>query len=136
MLKKHLPLSLKDFFKNFEEDLSKPQFDHFQSWVIGILDGKVDATKISKAYSYKHPSSLTRFMNSESWNDSNLNILRIGWAANIISQKYMKYYPLIIDDTINEKFGKLLDGVGYHFSHMKGGRSVGSTAGDLTHGIC
>jgi len=60
-------------------------------------------------------------MNSEAWNDNELNTQRIGRAANIISQKYMKYYPLIIDDTINEKYGKLLDGVGYHFSHMKGG---------------
>jgi len=121
LFKNHLPPSLIDFFKDFETELSKPQFDHFQSWVIGILDGKVDATKISSAYSDKHASSLTRFMNSESWNENTLNIQRIGWAANIISQKYMKYYPLIIDDTINEKYGKLLDGVGYHFSHMNGG---------------
>ncbi|MFV2015237.1 MAG: transposase [Candidatus Heimdallarchaeota archaeon] len=121
LLKNHLPPSLKDFFRNFEVELSKPQYDHFQSWVIGNLDGKVDATKISREYSDKHPSSLTRFMNSEAWNDNKLNIQRIGWAANITSQKYMKYYPLIIDDTVNEKYGKLLDGVGYHFSHMKGG---------------
>ncbi len=121
LFKSHLPSSLSNFFKHFETELSKPQFDHFQSWVIGILDGKADATKISRTYSDKHSSSLTRFMNSEAWNDNKLNIQRIGWAANIISQKYMKYYPLIIDDTINEKYGKLLDGVGYHFSHMKGG---------------
>lgn len=116
-----LPSSLIEFIHTFESELSKPQFNHFQSWIVGILDGKAEATKISKFYSDKHPSSLTRFMNSESWNDSELNTQRIRWASNIASQKYMKYYPLIIDDTVNEKYGKLLDGVGYHFSHMKGG---------------
>jgi len=120
LLRDHLPSSLKDFFNTFESDLSIPQFDHFQAWITGILQGTSEATKISGPLSERHPSSLTRFMNSEAWNEDDLNKQRIGWAANIMCQKYMKYYPLIIDDTINQKYGKLLDGAGKHFSHMEG----------------
>ena len=70
----HIPSSLKDYFQNFENDLSKPQFNHFQSWVVGILNGNAEATKIN---SEKHPSSLTRFMNSNSLDDCKLNVKRI-----------------------------------------------------------
>lgn len=110
---------LKEFYKNFENDLSKPQFDHFQAWISGILDGLFEGSKVSKQFSDKHKSSLTRFMNSDTWNHHELNAQRISWASNIMSQQYMKYYPLIIDDTINEKYGTLLDGVGKFFDHGK-----------------
>ena len=92
---------LKEFYNNFENDLSKPQFDHFQSWISGILNGLFEGSKISKQFSDKHKSSLTRFMSSDAWDHHELNAQRIGWASNIMSQQYMKYYPLIIDDTIN-----------------------------------
>ncbi len=136
LLRDHLPPSLKDFFNKFESDLSIPQFDHFEAWITGILQGTSEATKISRPFSERHPSSLTRFMNSEAWNDDDLNKQRIGWATNIMSQQYMKYYPLIIDDTINKKYGKLLDGAGNHFSHMEGRVVWGSATGDFTHGSC
>jgi hypothetical protein len=114
-----LPENLSRFYERFEDNLSVPQYNHFQSWVSGILSGLVDATKISKQLSDKHSSSLTRFMSSEAWDGDNLNIQRINWASSVISQQYMKYYPLIIDDTINEKYGKLLAGVGKFFDHGK-----------------
>jgi hypothetical protein len=62
-----LPENLSRFYERFEDSLSVPLYNHFQSWGSGILSGLVDTTKISKQLSDEHSSSLTRFMSREAW---------------------------------------------------------------------
>ena len=114
-----LPEGLKLFFDAFEEDLSKPQFENLKSWTAGILEGNSSVYEIKDAFSAKHVSSLTRFMNDSPWNHKSLNHQRITWASNILTVRYHKYYPIIIDDTVNRKYGSLLTGVGSYFSNTE-----------------
>lgn len=115
----HIPEDLEYFFSRFQNDLSKPQFENLKAWTTGILSGLAEASKISGQYSSRHATSLTRFMGLSGWDHFRLNSQRIGWASNILQQKYIKYYPLIIDDTVNEKYGKLLAGVGKYWHNTK-----------------
>lgn len=114
-----LPDGLTLFFKAFEDDLSKPQFKNLKSWTAGILEGNSSVYKIKESFSEKHVSSLTRFMNESPWNHKSLNHQRIDWATNILTVRYHKYYPIIIDDTVNRKYGSLLTGVGRYYSNTE-----------------
>lgn len=114
-----LPDGLKIFLKAFEDDLSKPQFKNLKSWTAGILEGKSSVYEIKESFSEKHVSSLTRFMNDSPWNHKSLNHQRINWASTILTVRYHKYYPIIIDDTVNRKYGSLLTGVGRYFSNSE-----------------
>lgn len=114
-----LPNGLKVFFKAFEEDLSKPHFINLKSWTAGILEGHSSVYEIKESFSEKHVSSLTRFMNESPWDHKSLNHQRITWASNILSIRYHKYYPIIIDDTVNRKYGSLLTGVGRYYSNSE-----------------
>lgn len=119
-LRDHLPAGLKGFFSHFDDyGLSKPQYQHFTSWMLGILNGYSHATEIAKRYSDKSHRSLSRFMSSSPWNHKQINKIRMKWATNILSQRYMKYFPLVIDDTVNKKYGKLLAGVGKYYSNTE-----------------
>jgi len=117
MPQNHISDNLASYFNVFEESLSKPQFSHFQSWNLGILHGKAQGSKISSQFSDKSETSVTRFLSQSSWDHHELNRQRIVFAKNILQQKYQKYVPLIIDDTIFEKYGKKLPGIGWHWSH-------------------
>lgn len=121
MTKTHISNSLSTYFKVFAETLSKPQQSHFASWNLGILHGNALGSEISKLFSNSHETSLTRFLSQSSWDHHELNQMRISYASNILTQKYQKYVSLIIDDTVSEKFGKQLPGIGYHYSHAENG---------------
>lgn len=114
-----LPEGLVCFLNEFEEGLSTPQFENLKSWTSGILEGKSSVYKIQESFSEKHVSSLTRFMNDSPWNHKELNNQRINWATNILTARYHKYYPIIIDDTVNRKYGSLITGIGRFYSNTE-----------------
>lgn len=114
-----IPEGLEFFLKAFEEDLSKPQFDNLKSWTSGILEGLSSVYEIGEKFSSKHITSLTRFMNESPWNHKELNHQRISWTTKILTSRYHKYYPIIIDDTVNKKYGDLLKGIGHFYSNTE-----------------
>lgn len=114
-----LPEGLKAFYNEFEANLSKPQFNNLKSWTSGIIEGKSSVYKIKEEFSEKHVTSLTRFMNESPWNHKELNNHRIKWATNILTIRHQKYYPIIIDDTVNRKYGSLIFGTGKYYSNSE-----------------
>lgn len=110
----------KNYFKVFKHKLSKPQFNHFSSLILGNLHGLGEIRKIADLYSDKDQSSLSRFLLSNAWNHEEINDTRISHAKEIGNQRYKKYCSVIIDDTVTQKYGKELPGVGFYFSHAEG----------------
>ncbi|MCY3414887.1 MAG: transposase [Candidatus Heimdallarchaeota archaeon] len=121
MKSSHISDNLQSYFNIFAETLSKPQQTHFESWNLGILHGFAQGSDISRQFSHRVETSVTRFLSQSSWNHHELNLERISHATNILHQRYQKYSSFIIDDTPFEKFGKQLPGIGYHYSHAEGG---------------
>ena len=98
---------------------SKPQWNHFNTYLHGLLLGERGEKNIQdiagNLLNGRHQSSLNRFLTRHRWNVRRLNALRLQQA---LSQR--KGGVLIVDDTIIEKSGGHMDGVGFLFDHCKG----------------
>ena len=105
--------------KSYRSCFSKPQWNHFNTYLHGLLLGERGEKNIQdiagNLLNGRHQSSLNRFLTRHRWNVRRLNALRLQQA---LSQR--KGGVLIVDDTIIEKSGGHMDGVGFLFDHCKG----------------
>ena len=81
---------LQNYINIFKEQLSKPQFSHLSSLIMGNLHGYGEIRKIADLFSDKDQSSLTRFMLSKAWDHEGINETRISFAKEIADQKCKK----------------------------------------------
>jgi SRSO17 transposase len=105
--------------KNYKCCFSKPQWNHFKTYINGLLLGEKGEKNImdiaDNTLDGRHQSSLNRFLTRHRWAVRKLNAIRL---KDHISNR--KGGVLIVDDTLIEKTGKHMDGVGYLFDHCKG----------------
>lgn len=123
--KNHNISQLQLYFNLFNHHLSKPQQAHFQSWILGNLHGQAHGSKVAKSHSSKAASSITRFLSQSTWDERALNKQRIHQSLQIVAEYHGKYIPLIIDDSLCEKYGEKLPGVGYHWDHSNNTTTLG-----------
>lgn len=97
---------------------SKPQWRHFKTCMNGLILGEKCGKNIqdiaSNTIDGRNQSSLNRFLTRHKWNARMLNTIRLG--ENL---KERNGGVLILDDTLIEKTGKNMDGVGYLYDHAK-----------------
>jgi SRSO17 transposase len=105
--------------KNYRSCFSKPQWNHFNTYMHGLLlgeKGEKNIQDIAGNMLYgRHQSSLNRFLTRHKWDVRRLNAIRL--QQNLLHQEGG---VLIVDDTIIEKSGEHMDGVGFLFDHCKG----------------
>ena len=105
--------------KNYESCFSKPQWNHFNTYIHGLLLGERGEKNIQdiadNMLDGRHQSSLNRFLTRHKWDVQQLNAIRL--QQNL---SHRDGGVLIVDDTIIEKSGKHMDGVGFLFDHCKG----------------
>ena len=105
--------------RNYRCCFSKPQWNHFNTYLHGLLLGEKGEKNIQdiadNQLQGRHQSSLNRFLTQHKWNVRRVNALRLKQSL-----PYHKGGFLIVDDTIIEKSGKQMDGVGFLFDHCKG----------------
>ncbi len=110
---------LGDKLEIYRDCFSKPQWSHFKTYMNGLLLGEKSEKNIqdiaSNSIDGKHQSSLNRFITRHKWDERRLNALRLN--ENILNRCGG---VVIVDDTIIEKTGKDMDGVGYLYDHSKG----------------
>jgi len=98
---------------------SKPQWNHFNTYMNGLLLGERGEKNIQdiadNQLQGRHQSSLNRFLTQHKWNVRRVNALRLRQSL-----PHQKGGVLVIDDSIIEKSGKQMDGVGFLFDHCKG----------------
>jgi hypothetical protein len=91
---------------------SKPQWNHFNTYLTGLLLGEKGEKNIQdiagNLLDGGHQSSLNRFITRHRWNLRRLNALRLRECLHD-----RKGGILSLDDTLIEKTGKVMSGVGY-----------------------
>jgi hypothetical protein len=120
------------FFVELELDFyfTKPQVRHMQAFVVAMMldgfDGKM--SQVSELALHADRTCVSRFLNSNSWNDEflvralNAHVINIIW--NYSRETGLPIY-IIIDDTICEKTKpsskakQPIYGCGFHKSHLK-----------------
>jgi SRSO17 transposase len=104
---------------NYRYCFSKPQWNHFNTYMHGLLLGERGEKNIQDIADNqlhgRHQSSLNRFLTQPKWDVRRLNALRIKQSLSNRNGGV-----LVIDDTIIEKSGEHMDGVGYLFDHSQG----------------
>jgi len=97
---------------------SKPQWKHFNTYFTGLLLGEKGEKNIQdiagNLLDGGHQSSLNRFITRPRWDLRRFNAIRLReclheHAGGILS----------LDDTLIEKTGKMMDGVGYLYDHSQ-----------------
>ena len=98
---------------------SKPQWNHFNTYMHGLLLGERGEKNIQdiadNLVDGRSQSSLNRFLTRPRWDVRRLNMLRL---KHILPRR--NGGVLVLDDTIIEKSGKSMDGVGFLYDHSKG----------------
>lgn len=99
-------------YRNF---FTKPQFNHFQRLVTGlIVSENKTIQEINDGFGKKHQSSLNRFVSHSSWNLDELNLIRISQVKDNLSLK--KKGIIIIDESLLHKTGIHMELAGLHRS--------------------
>jgi SRSO17 transposase len=122
--------AFRDAFKN------SPQYRHFQAYVVGLIIylGSRNLAGLSRAIpAGKSACSLYRFVAKMDWDTKRVEQVR--WellnrrTRRILQAAGRRGKPvpvfLIIDDSLVEKSGKQMEGVGYHYSHSTGRTTLG-----------
>jgi len=105
--------------ENYHCCFSKPQWNHFNTYMHGLLLGERGEKNIQdiagNMLDGRHQSSLNRFLTRHKWDVRRLNAIRL---QQVLS--HQDGGVLVVDDTIIEKSGEHMDGVGFLFDHCKG----------------
>jgi len=101
--------------KLFRSCFSKPQWDHFQTYLLGLMLGEKGEKNVmdiaANALDGKDQSSLNRFLTGGSW-----------WMSRVESRRLSHFLPrhvggvLSLDDTLLEKYGKSMEAAGWLYS--------------------
>jgi len=114
VLFKEIPQGLKPYFKPYKKLFNKPDYEHFQTLVTGlIINDNKTLQEINDALSDKDQSSLNRFVNSD-WNLDAVSEVRLQQVKQKLLQD--KSGTLVIDDTLLHKTGKKMEKANYHRS--------------------
>jgi len=115
-----------NYIDNVNYGISKPQFNHLSSLMLGLINvkGNKSISSISQSIlSAKDRSCIYKFLSKSQWDDSLIDRNRIA-HLNMFLEKNVNAGSigfLAIDDTVNPKpEAKKIQGLNYHFSHSEG----------------
>lgn len=104
--------------ETFHSCFTKPQWKHFKTYFWGLVLGEKGEKNVmdiaTNALDGKDQSSLNRFLSSSTWDPNRLTNIRLS-----------TYLPkqrggvLCLDDTLMEKYGKLMEAAGWLHDHTK-----------------
>lgn len=101
----------------YRDLFSKPQFYHFCRYVTGLIIEEHSWTinNMNKLFfESKDQSSLNRFMTESPWDGTEVTIRRMKIVDQNPKTRTKRDGVIILDDTVNPKTGKKMEGVGWH----------------------
>lgn len=103
--------------EKYKDLFSKPQYYHFSNYVTGLIVENHSWTidNMNKLFfENKDQSSMNRFMTKSLWDVNELTAKRMKTVDQNPKTKTRGKGILILDDTVNPKTGKKMEGVGWH----------------------
>jgi len=121
------PSVVEEFLPKVREGFSKPQLKQFARYLTGlIVCDKKNVTAMNNAFvGHNDQSALNNWLTDSPWSDEELDKARKDLAKEELDAKNIKHAVLIVDDTLNHKSGKHIEGVNVHFDHAVGKTTLG-----------
>jgi len=121
------PNIVEEFLPKVKNGFSKPQLKQFARYLTGLMVcDKKNVTAINNAFvGHNDQSALNNWLTDSPWSDEKLDKARKELAKEELNAKNIKHAALIVDDTINHKTGKHIEGVNIHFDHAEGKTTLG-----------
>lgn len=109
------PKELRKSLEAYRNIFTKPQFNHFQNLITGIIvsDNKT-LQEINDCFGEKDQSSLNRFMTCSDWDEKEVEQIRM----NQIKRKNISKGFMIVDPTMLHKTGKHMEKANYHYDGL------------------
>ena len=121
------PSIVDEFLPKMKQEFSKPQLKQFARYLTGLIvcDNKT-VTAINNSFvGHNDQSALNNWLTDSDWSEEKLDHARKQLIKEELNAKNLKHGVLIIDDTLNHKTGKHMDGVNIHFDHAQGKTTLG-----------
>jgi len=121
------PSVVEDFLPHVEEGFSKPQKKQFARYLTGLIvcDNKT-VTAINNSFvGHNDQSALNNWLTDSGWSEEKIDKARKELVKKELNAKNVKNGVLILDDTLNNKSGKHVEGVNIHFDHAEGKHTLG-----------
>jgi hypothetical protein len=103
---------------SYKTCFSKPQWSHFKTYLTGLMLGEKGEKNIQdiagNLLNGGHQSSLNRFITKHRWNPRQVNAIRLRECLHDRTGGILS-----LDDTLIEKTGKEMDGVGYLYDTVQ-----------------
>jgi hypothetical protein len=114
---------MEGLLEQFKPCFSKPQFRNFSTYILGLVtcEGKKNIDAINRCFvDSRDQSTLNRFLTASPWSIQRLEAKRLTLARQSLPPTEGSTGFLVLDDTINEKTGKLMEEAGYHYDSSQG----------------
>jgi SRSO17 transposase len=110
-----------------KQRFSKPQLKQFARYLTGLIvcDNKTVSAINDSFVGHNDQSALNNWLTDSDWSDEKLDKARKQLIKEELNAKNVKNGALIIDDTLNHKTGKHMEGVNIHFDHAQGKTALG-----------
>lgn len=92
------------------------QVDNAMRYLTGlmVLPERKNVSQISRSFvDYKDQSSMNNFITDSTWSDKEFHDMAIRVVKDQIAKQKIEHGKLVIDDTLSEKSGKHIEGVGW-----------------------
>ena len=121
------PHKITKFLEAYRPIFSKPQYAHFERYVLGLIaseKGGSNIQGINDLYVDRcDQSSLNRFLTQSPWDVEEMNKTRLRVLQHNRRTRSRRNGYLVLDDVLISKTGRCMSGVGFIFSKSEG-RSV------------
>lgn len=116
-----IPTEMSTYCKKYEGLFNRPQYRHFENYITGFfVSEKANIRSISgQVLDSASQSSLNRFLTSSKWDSQKLNEERIKLLESDDRTKSHKDGSYILDDSLIEKYGQMMEQTGTYWDHSK-----------------
>src|SRR5712691_5109307 len=86
-----------------------------------VLPERKNVSSINRSFTdYRNQASMNNFITDSTWSDEEFHRAAIRVVKDEVAKQGIKHGKLVIDDTLLEKSGEEMEGVGWYWDHSQG----------------